>query len=126
MFFPSPFRSSVPPPFREPFHPHFGDFYSPAFVVADSAVSVEDGGGLCRSVAQLGRAPALGAGCRRFKSCRSDHLFPPFDENLSQTFIISGLAKILSAAQKETGIAPAWNFVNFLFLFQPLVNLAII
>ncbi len=26
-----------------------------------------------RSVAQLGRAPALGAGCRRFKSCRSDH-----------------------------------------------------
>ena len=46
-----------------------------------------------RSVAQPGRAPALGAGCRRFESCRSDHFFfngprgttalmlvtPPFD-----------------------------------------------
>ena len=29
---------------------------------------------LYRNVAQLGRAPALGAGCRRFKSCHSDIL----------------------------------------------------
>jgi hypothetical protein len=26
-----------------------------------------------RGVAQLGRAPALGAGCRRFESCLPDH-----------------------------------------------------
>ena len=26
-----------------------------------------------RSVAQLGRVPVLGTGCRRFESCRSDH-----------------------------------------------------
>ena len=26
-----------------------------------------------RGVAQFGRVPALGAGCRRFKSCRLDH-----------------------------------------------------
>ncbi len=28
--------------------------------------------GPSRDVAQLGRAPALGAGCRRFESCRPD------------------------------------------------------
>ena len=27
----------------------------------------------CRDVAQSGSAPALGAGCRRFESCRPDH-----------------------------------------------------
>ena len=27
-----------------------------------------------RDVAQLGSAPALGAGCRRFKSCHPDYL----------------------------------------------------
>lgn len=27
-----------------------------------------------RSVAQLGSAPGLGPGCRRFKSCRSDQI----------------------------------------------------
>ena len=27
-----------------------------------------------RDVAQFGSAPALGAGCRRFKSCRPDHI----------------------------------------------------
>lgn len=31
--------------------------------------------GLGRSVAQLGRAPVLGTGCRVFKSPRSDHFF---------------------------------------------------
>ena len=31
-----------------------------------------------RSVAQLGRVPVLGTGCRRFESCRSDHFsYPP-------------------------------------------------
>tara|TARA_B110000503_G_scaffold70279_1_gene109386 strand:+ start:36 stop:239 length:204 start_codon:yes stop_codon:yes gene_type:complete len=29
----------------------------------------------CRGVAQLGSAPAWGAGGRRFKSCRPDQLF---------------------------------------------------
>jgi hypothetical protein len=28
-----------------------------------------------RDVAQFGSAPALGAGCRRFKSCHPDFLF---------------------------------------------------
>ena len=28
---------------------------------------------LCRGVAQFGRVPGLGPGCRRFKSCRPDH-----------------------------------------------------
>ena len=28
-----------------------------------------------RGVAQFGRVPALGAGCRRFESCRLDHYF---------------------------------------------------
>ena len=28
---------------------------------------------MCRDVAQSGSAPALGAGCRRFESCRPDH-----------------------------------------------------
>ena len=31
--------------------------------------------GLCRGVAQPGSAPALGAGCRRFKSSRPDHYY---------------------------------------------------
>lgn len=30
---------------------------------------------LCRGVAQLGRAPALGAGGRMFESCRLDHFW---------------------------------------------------
>ena len=30
---------------------------------------------LLRGVAQFGRVPALGAGCRRFKSCRLDHIY---------------------------------------------------
>ncbi len=30
----------------------------------------------CRGVAQLGSAPAWGAGGHRFKSCRPDQLFP--------------------------------------------------
>ena len=30
---------------------------------------------LIRDIAQLGRAPALGAGCRRFKSCYPDNLY---------------------------------------------------
>ena len=29
-----------------------------------------------RAVAQFGSAPALGAGCRRFKSCQPDHESP--------------------------------------------------
>ena len=28
---------------------------------------------LCRGVAQFGRVPGLGPGCRRFKSCHLDH-----------------------------------------------------
>ena len=34
-------------------------------------------------VAQFGRAPALGAGCRRFESCHLDHLF--LDSSVGRT-----------------------------------------
>ena len=38
------------------------------------AIIIERGHTETRDVAQLGSAPGLGPGCRRFKSCHPDHL----------------------------------------------------
>ena len=61
-----------------------------------------------RSVAQLGRAPALGAGCRRFKSCRSDHFISHpvvriYSQGYSRFSSTLRLAKYFFAAQFATG-----------------------
>ena len=40
---------------------------------------------LNRGVAQLGSAPALGAGGRRFESGRPDHVFDPDTPDLAST-----------------------------------------
>ena len=49
---------------------------------------------LCRAVAQLGSAPPWGGGGRRFKSCQSDHLFPPHKED----FLLTGFEQMQSLA----------------------------
>ena len=45
-----------------------------AVITARDVVQFPYGAPSCRGVAQSGSAPALGAGGRRFKSCRPDHL----------------------------------------------------
>ena len=52
-------------------------------------VSLPFPSGLGWSVAQLGRAPVLGTGCRVFKSPRSDHFHPGFRRFLLLHQIIS-------------------------------------
>ena len=86
----------------------------PANFVAITAIPAMMGAR--RSVAQLGRAPALGAGCRRFKSCRSDHFYffipvpqisPRIIPDVVRISFAGTLAKILSAAQNETEMTGA-------------------
>lgn len=50
---------------------------------------------LNRGVAQFGSAPALGAGGRRFKSCRPDHLKDRFDGVFDRRIFFTGLLETL-------------------------------
>ena len=63
---------------------------------------------LSRDVAQSGRVPALGAGCRRFESCRPERFnFSHEDNNMSQRYVrISRLSK--TATQSGRALADAW------------------
>ena len=82
-----------------------------------------------RSVAQLGRAPALGAGCRRFKSCRSDHFtFPRCANSFTGWFTIFPLVRwrnFCSVRKKKQEGRTMLIALNLKFIRQLLVNLRV-
>gem|GEM_PF-6487900 len=51
---------------------------------------------LCRGVAQFGSAPALGAGGRRFESCRPDHF-----QELKRASLVIKARLLFSTVAKE-------------------------
>ncbi len=62
-----------------------------------------------RSVAQPGRALALGARRRRFKSCRSDHFFSPLNAAVRlEAFSAAGLLQGRHPARDSGGHHQGW------------------